>query len=311
MVEVGIVVHGWSSLADTRAPRDGGSSGGGGGGGGGGGLKGLVAGVRKVVTGGGSGGDKGTATGANATNAGAGSGGGGGAGGGAADAEATGGGSGGRRTYTDTIGAAQTALAHEPGAWSSSVETWVVHSSLASGPLRDMALSDSLKPLALTPLVSVAARISSTLQTNTGGGGGGGGGSGGGSGTSTTSLAVERGRLFVGSDTGCYTGLPFHLDAPFFLDQAGHSLVVTNTSSSNISGRASLSGRSGGGGGGGGGGVGWGGCGYGRFGGNADGGERGGRRMMVGLALNHIGCVVVVTSGSDFPFTAAATFCFR
>jgi hypothetical protein len=86
-------------------------------------------------------------------------------------------------------------------------DTWLVRCAVAPTPeLRDLALSDSLKPLDLLQVVSVAARVSSIEERSNGTD----------SPDTVTSHRTPQGSLFVGADSAIPTGLPFHIDGPFF-----------------------------------------------------------------------------------------------
>jgi len=90
---------------------------------------------------------------------------------------------------------------------SSMLDTWVVQSTLAPGKSRELALQDSYVNLGLVPLVSVAALIHRSRNG------------------AAHNFPRTHGQLFCGHSTGNEMGLPFHIDAPFLVNEADRSVI--------------------------------------------------------------------------------------
>ena len=84
------------------------------------------------------------------------------------------------------------------------IDTYIISSILAPPKLREMACTDSLAPLKLLPLVSIAAHIHRNPATPE---------------LNTMEYKPAAGCIFVGLPTGIETGLPFHINAPLFLHE--------------------------------------------------------------------------------------------
>lgn len=84
------------------------------------------------------------------------------------------------------------------------IDTYYIKSILAPGRLRGMACTEVLKPLKMTPTISLAAHIHRNRTQEK---------------KSTTYAKLSKGSLFVGLDTFIKTGLPLFMNAPIFLHE--------------------------------------------------------------------------------------------
>jgi sacsin len=90
-------------------------------------------------------------------------------------------------------------------------DTYTIMSILAPPRLREMACTESLSPLKLLPMVSIAAHLHrnhATPQLN------------------TRNFEPAEGHVFVGLPTGIKTGLPFHINAPLFLHEWTGDIIL-------------------------------------------------------------------------------------
>ncbi|CAM9350980.1 unnamed protein product [Scytosiphon promiscuus] len=109
-------------------------------------------------------------------------------------------------------------------------DTWVFTYVLAPQDARKLALSVEFEAERLTPLLTCASLVDRSITVN-------------GRRIAQETPAV-RGRLFVGQDSSVRTGLPFHVDGPFFVSRRGNggkAFLVMNSPGDN---RASLAQRS-------------------------------------------------------------------
>jgi len=90
-----------------------------------------------------------------------------------------------------------------PGQIKDVIDTYFIHSILAPPRLREMACTESLRPLNIIPVVTIAFHLNRapTLESQ------------------SSEYKVPTGSLFIGFDTGIETGLPFILNAPLFLHE--------------------------------------------------------------------------------------------
>ncbi len=84
------------------------------------------------------------------------------------------------------------------------IDTYMITSILAPPRLREMACTESLTPLRLLPLVTLAAHVHRSPSTPE---------------LNTLEYKPAEGCVFVGLPTGMKTGLPFHINAPLFLHE--------------------------------------------------------------------------------------------
>ncbi len=84
------------------------------------------------------------------------------------------------------------------------IDSYMITSILAPPRFRDMANTESLSPLKLLPLVSLAAHVCRAPTSEH---------------VDTTEYKPAEGTVFVGLPTGIQTGLPFHINAPLFLHE--------------------------------------------------------------------------------------------
>jgi len=93
------------------------------------------------------------------------------------------------------------------------VDTWVVHSSLAPGKTRDMAIQDSYAGLGLMPLLSVAALVHRSQNG------------------SDHDFPRTKGMLYAGQSTSNRLGLPFHIDGPFMMNSSNRKITLASSQS--------------------------------------------------------------------------------
>jgi len=91
-------------------------------------------------------------------------------------------------------------------------DTYVVMSVLAPPRLREMACTESLSPLNLLPLISIAAHVDRSIATPQ---------------LNTTEYKPAEGSIFVGLPTLIKTGLPFHINAPIFLHEWSGNVLLS------------------------------------------------------------------------------------
>lgn len=113
-------------------------------------------------------------------------------------------------------------------------DIWLIRCSIApTSEIRDLALQESLKPLDLLQLLSVAGMVSSTEVRSTDNTSNEGTSSSSSTSSSSnesiTSYRTPSGSIFVGVDSMIPTGLPFHIDGPFFIKDVDsqHALYVS------------------------------------------------------------------------------------
>lgn len=91
-----------------------------------------------------------------------------------------------------------------PGQINDVIDTYFIQSILAPPRLREMACTESLRPLNIIPVVTIAFHLNRAAPSLE---------------SQSSEYKVPTGSLFIGFDTGIKTGLPFILNAPLFLHE--------------------------------------------------------------------------------------------
>lgn len=90
-----------------------------------------------------------------------------------------------------------------PGTTKDVIDTYFIQSILAPPRLREMACTESIRPLNIIPVVSLAFHLNRSPLSE----------------SISSEYDIPVGSLFVGFDTGIKTGLPFSINAPLFLHE--------------------------------------------------------------------------------------------